>query len=402
MSVVYFSEDAFDNILEKENIPDIKLYNLILRKKCCKKIYFPKNKVSFFEALEGDMVTLEALDVDSLSQKLTDDQYLRLEYNEDFKDLFKDLIFNIDYFDDILGYDLDDVVKLFILNDEEVELKKNISSEGFQVETLDSLGAKDMTKLTTEHTVEGNWKWIKKRVIGANTRMIWIDRYLISNLLFHWSSEKFIKQILSIEEDIESFQLISDDQMDQIISDLMKIKSEDFEGRTNVNVIAIIRRCKKFSFNKEKRYRLIKAYLLQSATCYLSEKVYPVFFKNLKSQEKIEIDVFYSSYYDEKYFVDLDNLFISNFDVEEISKITKTAFEIVLEKFNIESNVRVHHAPVLLKSKFSDRYIVTNNFMIKAKTKNFITLQPDITITYNHFKQESEYKVIADRAGIQL
>jgi len=401
MSVVYFSEDAFDDILEKENIPDIKLYNLILRKKCCKKIYFPKNKSSFFEVLEEDVVSLEALDVNSLS-KLTDDQYLNLEYNEDFKDLFTDLIFNIHYFDDILCYDLDDVVKLFILHDEENALKENISSQGFQVETLDSLNAQEMTKLTTEHTVAGSWKWIRQRVIDANTRMIWIDRYLISNLLFHKSSQKFIKEILSIEEDRESFKLISDDQIDQIIFRINKLKNEDFEENSTIKFNAIIVICKKFSFNKGNRYKLIKAYLLQSAKCFLSMKVFPVFFKNLKSQEKIKIDVFYSSYYDEKHFGGLDNIFANIFNVEELNKITENAFEIVLKEFNIESNVSLHYAPEILAKNFSDRYIITNNFMIKAKTKNYITLQPDITITYNHFKQESEYKVIADRVGIQL
>jgi hypothetical protein len=402
MSVVYFSEDAFDDILEKENIPDIKLYNLILRKKCCKKIYFPKNKSSFFEVLEEDVVSLEALDVNSLS-KLTDDQYLNLEYNEDFKDLFTDLIFNINYFDDILCYDLDDVVKLFILNDEEVELKQDISSEGYQVESITSLSKKDMTKVATEATAtEGNWTWIRKRVVPGNKRMIWIDRFLIHNILFQELTSEFIENIhYSIETAGEGYRSITDVKVKEFIIKIMKFKKEDMKNKISISSLK-----KQFCtfrgednqwchylYTKEQRDKVVKAFLLQEAKCLLSIFVYPSLFKILNSDEVFKIDVSYSE----------DSSKSLDHDVDiNVNDIIKNAFESMLKGFKIRSEVKVSKMKAWIKKDFGDRYIITNNFMIKAKTKPSILLHPDITITHIHFNQESEYKILCDKVGIVL
>ena len=132
---------------------------------------------------------------------------------------------------------------------------------------------------------------------------------------------------------------------------------------------------------------------MQEAKCLLSNFVYPALFKNLNSDEVFKIDVSYSE--DSSKSLDHD----ININVNDI---IKNAFERMLKGFKIRSDVKVSKMKAWIKKDFGDRYIITNNFMIKAKTKPSILLHPDITITHIHFNQESEYKILCDKVGIVL
>tara|TARA_B110001450_G_scaffold246230_1_gene260076 strand:- start:19 stop:1200 length:1182 start_codon:yes stop_codon:yes gene_type:complete len=393
MSVVYFTDNAFEKLLSNGDIPDKKHYDLILRKKCCNKIYFPKCKSSLFDILEKKRSSLEALDIDNLNDQLSEDQLLDLALNTDFFDLFDDHLFNIHFFEDILNYDTDDIVKLFIVDDQENELKNRLFSNGFHVETITSLGKKDLTKIVTEATsTKGDWTWIRKRIVPSCKRLIWIDKYLISNILFQALTLKMKGYFRLANEFTKDNRLVSDDEINKFLLEINKINYYDLKKDTPI-IEAIKKISCKFLYTNAQKNKLITAFLLQEAKCLLSNFLYPTFFKNFTSKEVLNVDVLYFETSNDN---NLKNLLIEEED------IIKNAFESIFEVNKIISNINVTRMSADQKRAFGDRYIITNNVMIKAKLKPNLFLHPDIYITHNHFTNDSEYLNLCDKARINL
>jgi len=421
MSIVYFSEKALENIASREKLDNSEkaCYDLALRKDCCKRIYFPKSKSSYHDHLTTPW---KALDIENLPDSLQY-EHMQLHDNTDFKKVFCDFTPNIYFIDDVMNHhknDKDDNIRLFIIDDIEKDLEKHLISQGYQVESISSLIDKDLTKITAEVTTKGNWEWVRGKVNPSNKRVIWIDKFLDDNILFQSLTKGFISLIKhSIEDAGEGFQSITDDKVSQFICGIKKIKFDDvsscinsIDGKRKWKFVGHINALRKqfcifrddegkivgnFLYTQEQRNKVINVFLLQEAKLLLSKKVYPTLFKNLNSEEVFNIDVLY---------MEKNSGVSGQFDMKINTKeIIKLAFQEMLKEFNIKSNISVKsmgHLSGVRTSDFADRYIITNNYIIKAKLKPNLCLQPDITITHIHFNSQSEYIDLCKKTRIDL
>lgn len=423
MSVVYFSEKALENIIARQDIPKHQCYDLVLRKNCCKNIYFPKSKSSYCDHLMGGW---EAFDVDNLPDNLQG-EHVHLDDNIQFVSIFKDLAPNIDFIDDVKNYkkqNSNDDVKLFIVDDLEKELIHNLISEGYKVETIGSLIAKDLTTITGEgNESSGNWTWVKNKIDSANKRLIWIDRYLMNNITHQHLTRNFKGALLLEDKDD---MIIDTEKIEEFIRDIKEIEFKDIESciekgeekldngslklnwrwKGSIKLNSLKKHYCSLRYTKEQKERIINTLLIQEAKCILSYRIFPTFFKNIKSAEVFKIDVFYSD--DSKlgkggqYRREM-----STEDLREMSrkeKILKEAFKEMFKEFNIKSDVEVCNMDWEQHKFFKDRYIITNNYTVKAKTETLsnLALSTDIRISNIHFQKDSSYRVLCGKVGIDL
>ena len=425
MSVVYFSEKALENIIARQDVAEKQCYDLVLRKTCCKNIYFPKTKSSYRDHLMGGW---EAFDVDNLPDNLQG-EHVHLDDNIQFVSIFKDLAPNIDFIDDVKNYkkqNSNDDVKLFIVDDLEKELIHNLISEGYKVETIGSLIARDLTTITGEgNESSGNWTWVKSKIDSANKRLIWIDRYLMNNITHQHLTRNFKDALLIGDEDdnrivepekIEKFiQKIKQIEHKDILSCLDKEKQKigddskwiwNWDGSIKLNSLQKHYCSETLRYTKAQGARIINRLLIQEAKCILSCRIFPTFFKNIKSAEVFKIDVFYSD--DSKLGIGGHHgREMSTEDLREMSrkeKILKEAFKEMFKEFNIKSDVEVCNMDWEQHKFFADRYIITNNYTVKAKTATLsnLALSTDIRIGNIHFQKDSSYRVLCRKVGIDL